>query len=705
MQRWAMQGWLALCAALAGGHAAAECPAAEKGAAKTAVQLERLGAANAGDEIELTRPHVRLAWLLRSCGDKASVRLPDVVVHGETGGAYRLRFVDESGQPLREQTLALGTQPQLVLLRSLDAAPLPAGQHVGLLRVQDAAGQPLLAQALRLKHKPASVPAAVAAASASVHEAAVFHRPQAVELGLRVRLTEPGASWPVLQVQALARRLSDSAAEPLPATAATARAASTPDGSLVYTLTLPDIEGPGRYDATLRLSSPGHADQAPSLVFYVRDSALVAFVFIFLGVLASYLMGRWGIDWRPRLVLRQRMSAIVGRLIAVERELAFDTEAQAIVQQALKQLQGTWEDGRARRTAPDDATLNLHADIARAFEAWPPLLKRFAGLRPETLARQLRQEVLATGTALAAPKPTADSVKTALDTLAALPQAAHARAAEALGAAIRGLGQNLGATAAPAAVAALAEARKAFDAADFDTARKAYERAVLPYTERLVSELRAKADAKQPQPAGINQHDWPTICKATQDVLATWPAAADSEARLAVLQQAARVFLDNGATALARYPKQASLSAADTAALQGHLDTLRARLEEGSVAAALQAFEDASAVAAGRGSGVQGLAAGGVSTFDALQVGDVPDAWPVFTRDGAEADARADIARNDALLSLFVLVAAAAAGIEAVWAKDLAWGGLASYAAAFFFGLASDQFTKAGITALRALKA
>lgn len=710
MGRWALWGWLVMLASVVADAGAADCPLDEKGGPnQSSIMLERPGVAAAADEVTIDRPQVVVAWLLRSCGGKTVVRLPGVSLLDGRGSLHRLEFVDESGKLVPTEGVDLTKQPKLVLLRSEGNALLPPGTHVALLRVQDAAGKETLAtMPLRIKHTASSVPAVMAGASAVAHDAALLHRSQTVSMDVRVRPAAAGASWPILQVETLARRAGDTATvvEPLRAPAEPAGAASSPDGSVTYKVDFPNIDSPGRYDASLRLSAPGHTDQSLGLAFYVRDPAWLAFVFILLGVAVSYLIGRYGVDWRPRLVLRQRMSSFVVRLRAVGQALASDSGAQAEVKTALQSLEAAWNQAYARRAAPDEATLALLADIVLAFEAWPGLLKKIGEVQPATLSRTLREEVIATGLVLSAAKPDAEKVMQALAALSSLPGTMRARAVEVLKHAIEKLDGYLASTGGlPAAQADVARAQRELDAGQVDTARAAYDAAVLPYVNRLAEDLKKVADPAALPPVGVVQADWPVICKETQEALDALAGAAGSEARLAALLEAVRVYVGSCARSLEGYLADPAVTDAQRDAAKPHLATVRTELASGNAAAARVAYDKAVGVVAGAAGGnAMGPAAGTLVAFDALQVGDLPDPWHVFTREDEDQRARDTIGRYDWVLSLFVLFAASAAGIEAVWAKNPAWGGLGAYAAAFFFGLASDQFTKAGIAALRALK-
>jgi len=694
-----------------------DCPAqADQKASKATapcVLLERPGAAG-DNEIAVDRPRVVIPWLLRVCvGRKVLVKLPDVELRGPNGEVHRLEFTDERGKALRDESVALARgYPMLLLLRSVDGALLAPGSHAGMVRVEGTAAsalQALAAVPIRLKHTRSVVPAMIASAPVTSHDAELLHEPRKVEMRLLVRVQDSSGAGPTLRAESLTRRRSDNAqaAEVLEPPAAPASAASVGDGSTAYTLTFDRIGAPGRYDAVLRLTQDGYTDQTSTSTFYVKDPAWVAFLFILLGVIVSLVMSLYGAVWRPRLVSRQRIGTVIDQLRSAEAAAEGDAESLALVRQVTARLEAAWNDARSRRTPIDEATVTTYAEIAQALQTWPAMLARLKAIRPASVGLALLEDLRGASQALSAAKPDTEAVKKAIATLACMPDAARKKAAEALGTAIDELEKLLHSATEPGLAAARTQVTRAealLAEPRFDDALAAYDTAVAQYAEHYGAMLEALADKSKRAPIGVRRDDWDTICDATRSALAESAAARGGEARLRTLQRAAKVYLSSCAASLRAHIQ--GLPQATRDAVAARLVELDAALDAGDVATATEKFDAAvDTVTAGAAPGsVMGSAAVPGTTFDAVAVFDLPSTWPSVARPGATADAQKSIWWFDLLLSLIVVVVAGIAGVEAVWSKDPAWGGAASYLGAFLLGLAVDQFTKTGVAALRAAK-
>ncbi len=68
---------------------------------------------------------------------------------------------------------------------------------------------------------------------------------------------------------------------------------------------------------------------------------------------------------------------------------------------------------------------------------------------------------------------------------------------------------------------------------------------------------------------------------------------------------------------------------------------------------------------------------------------------------GTEKTTARQIGRYDIIVSVIVVVAACLVGLQVLWIDNLVWGGPANYLAAFVWGFAIDQFSHAGVAALR----
>lgn len=697
---------------VAASSAWADCPAPAKDAAPTRVLLERLGSGPGDSEVAVDRPRLTIPWLLRACADKVSVQLPDVAMRGPNGEVHRLEFVDEDGKVLRGETIALTRdKPLLLLLRSTASSLLASGSHVGLVRVQDTAATApqSLAVPMRLKHTLSSVPATIASVPVTSHDAKVFHTSQVVSVSLLVRDQDPGGADPSLRVESLARRDSDTSllAEPLMPPTVPATAASAADGSIVYTVAFDHMKEPGRYDAVVRLAQDGYVDQNAKVTFYLKDPAWVAFLFILLGVVVSYVMSLYGAVWRPRLVSGQRIGTVIDALRAAEVAAQGDNESLAVARQVLTNLEAAWNDARSRRAAIDEATVGLYADIAQALRILPTVRKLLKDLRPESVGQALLGDLRSAELAMIAAKPDSGAVRGAIATLVGMQDASRKKVAEALKTAIDELDKFLHGARAPTLVAAraqVARARADLAALRLDDALAAYDAAVGQYADHYGALLEAQVDKARAAPMGVDAADWGAICDATRRELAASAATKGGEVRLRTLQAAARVYLSSCVASLRGFLQSKSQAVRDP--VEAELVKLDEALVGGDIATATDKFDAAVGVlTAGAGGGtVMGGASALGTAFDAVAVFDLPSDWPKIARPGAATSAQKSIRHFDLLISAIVLVVAGVAGVEAVWAKDLTWGGAGAYLSAFMFGLAVDQFTKTGVAALRMVK-
>jgi hypothetical protein len=78
-----------------------------------------------------------------------------------------------------------------------------------------------------------------------------------------------------------------------------------------------------------------------------------------------------------------------------------------------------------------------------------------------------------------------------------------------------------------------------------------------------------------------------------------------------------------------------------------------------------------------------------------------PPSWARLASPNAGTRATRAIDLGDVAVSTVVLVVAGATGVQVLWVPDLTWGGWTAWLAAFLWGFATDQFSHAGVKALR----
>jgi hypothetical protein len=131
-------------------------------------------------------------------------------------------------------------------------------------------------------------------------------------------------------------------------------------------LAIRGIEDAGEYSGTIRLSSADGSPVTKDVTVLVKTSIWVAAFWIFLGVLASFLMRRYTKEQRPKLQALRRTRYAESDLAAVETNAgALHSPADAVVAGRRARLSGierSLDDGTARDGAATDLT-ELEAKI------------------------------------------------------------------------------------------------------------------------------------------------------------------------------------------------------------------------------------------------------------------------------------------------------------------------------------------------------
>jgi hypothetical protein len=479
------------------------------------------------------------------------------------------------------------------------------------------------------------------------------------------------------------------------------------------------LASPGRYDGTIRFAPAGFQPVSKPFTIYVRDPFWVAIFFIVLGVGLSLVVLIYGTTLRPRLLAEQRMTTILLMLRDESARAAGDADAEALVGVVRENVKRRWDDARTRRRAIT-TELDVFDLIVPALGSWTQLHKQVREVRPVEVRGELMPTLEDAEAAFKNPNPDATKVQSAISDVSTLPQKIRTKIGERLKKQVDDLTAKLAQY--PQAsvleiVASLEAASEKLTHGDIEEAIRLVEAARLRYAIILADELIKRVSGSTTPPAGMNQNEWDalklattraaTIVSATKDpddaTTRLFAAAVPYVMGLSnAIEQSAAVSITDDAK---RKPIIDAAEAAKTAVAQSIADGLNkldaaAKLYEKAIASPGQTMGVISASLASLAATALGAAPGGPS-FDMIgSFGYGPPASDL-DQSGTEMVTARQIGLLDIIVSVIVVVAACLVGLQLLWIDNPVWGGPANYLAAFVWGFAIDQFSHAGVAALR----
>src|SRR5262249_23314672 len=252
---------------------------------------------------------------------------------------------------------------------------------------------------------------------------------------------------------------------------------------------------------------------------------------------------------------------------------------------------------------------------------------------------------------------------------------------------------------------------------EVEEAIRLVEAARLRYAIVLADELLKRIDGPTTPPSGMNQGQWDELKRATTKAATIVSATDDPDVATTRLFAAAEPYvtalsdaIETSATASLKDPAKlqpiVDAAKAAKAAVKGSvadglnkLDTA-AKLFENAIAGPGQTMGLISDALASLASAAFGAAPGGTSfdIFGAFGYG--PPASDLDQPGIPEQTARR-IGKYDIIVSFIVVVAACLIGLQGLWIDNPTWEVPANYLATFLWGFAIDQFSHAGVAALR----
>jgi len=489
------------------------------------------------------------------------------------------------------------------------------------------------------------------------------------------------------------------------------------DKPLEITARLKGITAPGRYDVKLRFAPAGYEAIEKDVTIYVRDSGWIAAAFIFAGVLLSLFFQAYGGTIRPRLFVQRRVESVFASLREMAANASEDGSRQ-LVTDATNSLRDRWNRARGRGGLAS-ATVDVYEQMIPGLRRWIEMRSLVAATRPKAVQQRLLEKLLEAADAFRAVNADAAKIATAIETLQSFPETIRKETMQELKAQLDALDRELRTDARPAATRLRSElllVREKLDGHVLEEGIRVFDAARLQYAALLANNLVKRVESKNP-PIGIDSKDWGLLVEGTKRSVADVLASSDADDAMSKVAVAMKKYLFSLADAL----RTAAGALGDTVkakVVTDAIDAAQTAINENRLTAAWQQMDAATtayrqaSVPVGRQMGatektafdlLDVLAGGGAdvgTTFGMMGAFAVPPAADLM-RLSAPARTTRQLNRFDLLASAVALAVATGIGLQTVWVDNPVWGGGALYFAAFIWGFAVDQFTHAGIVALR----
>jgi hypothetical protein len=476
------------------------------------------------------------------------------------------------------------------------------------------------------------------------------------------------------------------------------------------------IQDAGEYSGTIRLASSNGTPVTKEVTVLVKTSGWVAAFWVFLGVVASFLIRRYTKEQRPRLQALRRVRYAEDDLAAVEREAASPTPpappAASIfegIRQRLARIERSLNDGTARDGA--SASLDEVDKKIVALPGWLSTGRWLDAVQPADIVEAPRAAWRALASSYFLKAGATDDITAALTKIEAdLKGAVVARIKEftdqvtAYKSAHPGAAAEIDQNVAPR----LARAKAGAETGDWAGMTVAFREARLAYAKVLASEFDAILTA--PAPLGFDAVTWPALGRRVATLLERIRQESDPDRAVALHREANQTYLGEVLAKLDAVVDGLvkTGSAAEAKELEGATTALTAARLAGQKAdwvAGRAAYEKAAkivtAVLDARKKAGGGAQAGAVSQPAASFWETVPPGAAMGTatplsalspRTKTTADQLSDwLERYDLLLNLALLLIACVVGVSLLWANDAVWGGWKAYTTALLWGLGLHQ--------------
>lgn len=482
--------------------------------------------------------------------------------------------------------------------------------------------------------------------------------------------------------------------------------------------TLAGITQAGRYDATVRLRGDAYQGKDVAVTVYAREPGWLAVVLIAFGLLVSIGLRTFANFTRPRQQNEQRAATLFAELQQAGMEASGDEISVGLVQQVRRDLTNFWNDLLAKGELTDLAALDVFDLRVGLLPSWITLRKRVQALKPATVQRKFSDDLDSVRIVLTNRAATSDDINAQVKVLDGMPVAIDRELLTALSAQVTKLRDEVKRDSRAQAQVIAAEMTKIESPAalrDLPAALARIDQLQRQYYLFCATELMKRMPSIPP--TGVLPGEWTAATTLIGMAVARMRDARTGAEAGDEFVTAWRLFLVTTATGLLReVTDRIGLSTKPERyqGLKGRLDGVIETIKAGDLHkastdldAGIEEFKELLKNKALGGPEQAALTAlTGLAGQPAAGSSDVVE----MSRGGTSAEAlqrpgamRVIGARAEGSLRLFVLaviVLAIATGFKTLWLDDWIWGGSSSYFAAFLWGVAFDQFSQAGLTAL-----
>jgi hypothetical protein len=504
-----------------------------------------------------------------------------------------------------------------------------------------------------------------------------------------------------------------------------------------HVLEVRGIRDAGEYSGTLRVGSEDTTPAEKPITIFVKDSAWMAFLFVFLGVASSYVVRFWAKEERPKLDALRRVANLRDDLDGVEKSAGKPPDSAAKIFAGLRAQLAKIERNLTQGTGGDQtASLDeINARISK-LPPWLTLGNRLAAVDPAATVEKNLHDWETLGNAyFLTPGAKADEFdKQLADANTALDQALK----QAVVKQITDFQATVAAFKATHPTASLKDvddlvtsARANADNGNLQSAANDLKAARGKYCQAMAAELDKALSG--PAPLGFKEADWKKLGDDLRAQLPAVTAEADPDMALRLFDKVNNAYIRAIVTALANLipARKKAIDASSTVdtklrpGLQEQLDGAAADLKAAQIELesgdwngpldhykkAADAVQAVDKVVAGSGGGQQGVHEIGAAI--AQFIAPLSEALNLSTsqsvpgrpeRKQSIADRLSSMIRQyDLVFNIGLLLIATILGLKLLWADNAVWGGFKDYAIAFLWGLGLQQVGGASFEGLPAL--
>jgi hypothetical protein len=509
-----------------------------------------------------------------------------------------------------------------------------------------------------------------------------------------------------------------------------------------------NLGGTGEFAGTVRVGAADFVPVEQGFTIFVKKSWGVAALFIFLGVLGSYLVTQYCKKDRPQILLARRVLQISGAVEKTEARFKDLTNAEKGVLDSfrswLEDLYSEVDAGTAKEPAIEAVLVEIDGKLS-IFPLWVNSRRRMDAVQPPEIVVALRPKLDEVESKLSEKGTSAEGVGKLRNALVELAASITGKVRDDLLARIKQLEDEVkktigGSSGAPAdrleseVLDEIEAAEQKAKSTDLVEAVSLFDKARRVYASLLAAELASKV-ASDPRPEEIPEGEWAGVVQGVTNSTDEARRATDPERAIDAYQTAYSVYLRPLVEALHKravegIPIVEGIGAIPADKREGFKKDLREldRLLDGAkqklrlmhVSDAAKDYDEARKKMDGIVNGVKTIAPG--TKMSQAREDKVTEAHPAVvipvragelrTEQAAERAARiknqisdllAKMKRHDKIFALGILIISVLLGLKLLWVDDPTWGGAKAYLTAVLWGLGLHQVSGAAFDGLAGL--